>query len=68
LLDAETRSATATTERETVLLRLDQDAIYELMNDRIEIAQSIIRILCARIRDLDRKYVEIETRGYPSTL
>jgi hypothetical protein len=62
MLDTETRSATATALVESVLLRLDQDAIYELMNDRIEVAQSVIRILCSRIRDLNKKYVEIEKK------
>jgi len=62
MLDAEPRSATATAETEIVLLRLDQEAIYELMNDRIEVAQGIIRTLCTRIRNLNKKYVEIESK------
>lgn len=60
MLDTEPRSATATAIVESVLLRLDQEAIYELMDDRIEVAQSIIRTLCSRIRNLNAKYVEIE--------
>ena len=62
MLDTEPRSATATAEIESILLRLDQDAIYELMNDRIEIAQSIIKTLCTRIRNLNIKYTEIENK------
>jgi hypothetical protein len=60
MLDSEPRSASVTAESEIVLLRLDQEAIYELMNDRIEVAQGIIRTLCKRIRNLNKKYVEIE--------
>ncbi len=62
MLDTEPRSATATTETESVLLRLEQEAIYELMDDRIEVAQGIIKTLCERIRNLNTKYVEKEKK------
>lgn len=62
MLDTEPRSASATAVSETILLRLDQEAIYELMDDRIEVAQGVIKTLCTRIRDLNNKYVEIENR------
>lgn len=62
MLDAEPRSASATAETEIVLMRLDQEAIYELMNDRIEVAQGIIKTLCTRIRSLNKKYVETERK------
>ena len=62
MLDTEPRSATATSETESVLLRLEQEAIYELMDDRIEVAQGIIKTLCERIRNLNTKYVEKERK------
>ena len=50
LLDTETRMAAVTAESETLLLRLDQDAFYELMDTRSEVARGIIRVLSARLR------------------
>lgn len=50
LLDNDTRSASITAIDETVLLRLDQDALYEIMSDRIEVARGIIRELTKRLR------------------
>ena len=39
VLDAEPRSASVTAEVDTHLFRLDQDAFYELMADRFEVAR-----------------------------
>ena len=50
VLDAEPRSASVTAEVDTHLFRLDQDALYELMADRFEVARGIIRMLCRRVR------------------
>jgi hypothetical protein len=56
VLDAEPRSASVTAEVDTHLFRLDQDALYELMADRFEVARGIIRVLCRRVRA--REYEE----------
>jgi hypothetical protein len=56
VLDAEPRSASVTAEIDTHLFRLDQDAFYELMADRFEVARGIIRMLCRRVRA--REYEE----------
>jgi HEAT repeat protein len=50
VLDAEPRSASVTAEVDTSLFRLDQEAFYELMADRFEVARGIIRMLCRRVR------------------
>jgi len=50
VLDAEPRSASVTAEVDTHLFRLDQEAFYELMADRFEVARGIIRMLCRRVR------------------
>lgn len=50
LLDPEPRSATATAMTDTLLLRIDQSAFYELMSERGEVARGILKILCRRIR------------------
>ena len=53
LLDSNPRSASATAEKDTLLLRLDQDAFYDLMSQRPEVAQGILQVLCNRIRTQD---------------
>ena len=50
LLDPEPRSATATALTDSLLLKLDEEEWYELMEDRPEVLRSIMRILCRRIR------------------
>ena len=49
-LDPEPRSASVTATTPTHLFRLDQDALYELMADRIEVVRGVIRVLCQRLR------------------
>lgn len=51
LLDATTRLASVTTIEDTLLLRLDQESFYELMDDRIEIARGVIRVLIGHLRN-----------------
>ena len=53
LLDSNPRSASATAEKDTLLLRIDQDAFYDLMSHRPEVAQGILQVLCNRIRSQD---------------
>lgn len=50
LLDPEPRMASVTAEGDTLLLRLDQDPFYELMDARSEVARGIIRVLSNRLR------------------
>lgn len=50
LLDPEPRSASATATTDTLLLKLEEDDAYELMEERTEVLKSIMRILCRRIR------------------
>ncbi len=52
VLDAEPRSATVTAIRDTRLFRLDQDVLYELMADHVEVARGIIQVLTRRLRRL----------------
>lgn len=49
-LDPERRSASVTAVRDTRLLCLDHEPLSELMAERIEVAQGIIRFLCQRYR------------------
>jgi CRP/FNR family cyclic AMP-dependent transcriptional regulator len=55
LLDTETRSASASTISETLLLKIDQEPFYELMESRIEVAKGIIKTLCRRLKAQNEK-------------
>ena len=50
VLDAAPRSASVTTIMDTHLLKLDRAPFFELIADRAEVAQGIIRVLAGRLR------------------
>jgi len=50
VLDPEPRVASVTAQQETHLFRIAKDAFEEVMADRPEIAQGVIRALCQRVR------------------
>ena len=50
VLNSEPRSATVTALKDTHLLRLDQDPFYEIIEDRNEVARSIIQLLVRRLQ------------------
>ncbi len=58
LLDTETRSASATTNTEALLLKMDQEPFYELMENRPEVARGIIKTLCRRIKAQNEKSIQ----------
>lgn len=64
VLDAEPRSASATAAVDSLLLRLDQEPLYEVMEDRIEVTRGIVRMLCQRLRarlsDLEQLHTQLE--------
>jgi CRP-like cAMP-binding protein len=62
VLDPEPRVASVTASEDTLLLRLDQEPFYELMEDRIEIARGIIRALAFHLRNCDQNIAEVQTR------
>ena len=55
LLDAEKRSASATCEEDTSLLKLDQKSFYKILAKDQEVLKGILQMLCRRIRILDEK-------------
>ncbi|HUM65092.1 MAG TPA: cyclic nucleotide-binding domain-containing protein [Chitinophagaceae bacterium] len=57
LLDAELRSATATTKMDCILFRIEQEPFYELIENRTEVARGFIKILCQRLRAQNEKSV-----------
>lgn len=52
LLDPEPRSASVTAVTDTLLFRIDKEPFNEVMADRPEIAQGVIRTLVRRVREL----------------
>lgn len=58
LLDTETRSASATALTDLLLLKIDQEPFYELMESRVEVARGIIQTLCKRVRRLNTQLQE----------
>ena len=55
LLDAETRSASATAVTDCFLFKIDQEPFYELIDSRPEVAMGFLKILCKRLRMLNDK-------------
>ncbi len=55
LLDAETRSASATAKTDCILYKIDQEPFYELIDTRPEVARGFIKILCTRLRQLNER-------------
>ena len=61
LFDEETRSASATTIGETILLRLNQEPFYEVVIHNAEILKGILKMLSRRLRMMDKKSVALNT-------
>jgi CRP-like cAMP-binding protein len=60
LLDAETRSASATTTENAILFRIDQEPFYELIESRPEVARGFIKMLCKRLRAQNERAVQAQ--------
>lgn len=59
ILDAESRSASATTAEESILLKLEQEAFYEIMLSNADILKGILKTLCKRLRTINKKSVSM---------
>jgi len=57
LLDPEVRSASATTVTNCILFRIDQEPLYEVIENRPEVARGFIKILCKRLRAQNEKSI-----------
>ena len=55
IIDHAPRSATAIAKTDCTLFKIEQEAFYELINNRPEIARGFIKILCNRLRQLNQK-------------
>ena len=59
LLDTEPRSASVTALEDSLLLRIDQHAFYEIMADRMEVIREIMKILCSRLRHQNQEVTRL---------
>ena len=50
ILDSEPRSATVRALAPTRALKVEREDFYDLLNERIEIARGVIKVLCRRLR------------------
>ena len=60
LLDADVRSASATTITDCILLKIEQEAFYDVVATNTDILKGIMRTLCKRLREQDRVTVEMK--------
>ncbi len=63
LLDAETRSATATVKTDCLLFKIDQQPFYALIESRPEVAMGFIKILSKRLRQINEKAAQQALRN-----
>jgi CRP-like cAMP-binding protein len=61
VLDAENRSASATTMDECILLKLEQEPFYEILMNNAEVLKGILNTLCRRIRVINQKSISMAT-------
>lgn len=60
LLDSDSRSASATTLSDCILLKIEQEPFYDVIATSTEILKGIMRTLCRRLREQDRITVEMK--------
>ena len=51
ILDSEPRSATVQCNQPVLALKIEREDFYDLMNEKLEIAQGIIKVLTRRLRE-----------------
>lgn len=57
LMDAESRSANATSTEECIVLKLDQEPFFDIIMTNTDILKGILKTLCKRLRAMDQKSV-----------
>jgi CRP-like cAMP-binding protein len=63
LLDSESRSASATALTDCTLLKIEQEAFYDLLATNSDILKGIMQTLCKRLREQDRINVEMRKKS-----
>jgi CRP-like cAMP-binding protein len=67
VLDADTRSASATTLTECILLKIDQEDFYDVIATNTDILKGIMKTLCRRLREQDHITVEMKKKQLNTT-
>jgi CRP-like cAMP-binding protein len=62
LLDTEPRMASVVAVSDTLMLRLEQEPFFDLMETRSEVARGVIRVLSARLRGRVAEVTELRSR------
>jgi ATP/ADP translocase/HEAT repeat protein len=62
VLDPEVRSASVTTEEDTRLLRVDEQALFEVMDEQPEVARGIIHVLSRHLRNRMQDMINLRDR------
>ena len=62
VLDAAPRVASVTAIEETRLFRLEQEPLYDLMAERVEVARGIIAVLLGHLRARVRDVTHLQAR------
>jgi hypothetical protein len=60
LLDPAPRSATITALTDTILLELERDAFFELLEDRIDVTRRVMRLLARRLRNVTERVFSMQ--------
>lgn len=60
LLDSETRSASATTITDCIMLKIEQDDFFDIMATNTDVLKGIMKTLCKRLREQDRVTIEMK--------
>ncbi len=62
VLDADLRSASATTITECILLKIEQEDFYDVIATNTDILKGIMKTLCKRLREQDHINVEMKKK------
>jgi CRP/FNR family transcriptional regulator, cyclic AMP receptor protein len=62
LLDSDSRSASATTLSECILLKIEQEDFYDVIATNTDILKGIMKTLCKRLREQDHINVELRKK------
>ncbi len=60
LLDSETRSASATTLSDCVLLKIEQEPFYDVVASNTDILKGIMQTICRRLREQDKITIQMK--------
>lgn len=60
VLDSDTRSASATTVTDCILLKIEQEDFYDVVATNTDILKGIMKTLCKRLREQDHVNVELK--------